>query len=540
MRALDSESLEEGRAFLQQRVAAFGLLLTAIFGMFFVWRILNTLFEDDSPSRAYLPWQALTVVAFGSMWFLCRGRSRSIGFLRATEFLGLCAAGSCAIGLSWRVSYMARPDQLLLLCMTYTLIARSIIVPSTAMRTLIYGAFFAVPFAISIYFVHRVNHDPAAFSALSDPRMHLPADTIAARWTVVGVLWWVAATAITTATSRVIYGLRQEVRDARRLGQYTLTEKLGQGGMGVVYRARHAMLRRPAAIKLLPPDRFGHEAVARFEREVQLTASLTHPNTVRIFDYGRTPDNIFYYVMEYLEGANLADVVAVGGPMPPGRVIFVLDQIAGALSEAHGIGLIHRDIKPANVYLTQQGGVPDVAKVLDFGLVKQIGPSEGEDSTVQALTSDNSFTGTPQYMAPEAITAPEAIDARSDIYSLGAVGYYLLTGQHVFSGRNIVEICSHHLHSLPAPPSQRTGQALPSDLEQLVLGCLAKAPEQRPQSARALQVALRACADARAWSEDEARRWFDAHTAQLRSRQARVTVHGPATVAIDLGLRAAG
>src|SRR5687768_1040290 len=173
-------------------------------------------------------------------------------------------------------------------------------------------------------------------------------------------LWWVACMAITTATSKVIYGLRREIRDARRLGQYTLIEKLGEGGMGMVYRAAHAMLRRPCAVKLLPPERFDDQTLARFEREVQLTALLTHPNTVRIFDYGRTADRIFYYAMELLDGASLDEIVSATGPMPAARVIHLLEQCAGALQEAHTVGLIHRDVKPANILVAKQGGAADV------------------------------------------------------------------------------------------------------------------------------------------------------------------------------------
>jgi serine/threonine-protein kinase len=307
--------------------------------------------------------------------------------------------------------------------------------------------------------------------------------------------------------------------------------------MGVVYLARHALLRRPSAIKLLPPDRFGAESAARFEREVQLTASLSHPNTIRVFDYGRTPDGIFYYVMEYLEGASLEEVVTQGGPLSAARVIHILDQVAGALSEAHGIGLIHRDIKPANIFLTQQGGVPDVAKVLDFGLVKQQHLATGEGSTVQALSTEEGISGTPLYMAPEAITAPERVDARTDLYSLGAVGYFLLTGHDVFGGRNVLEICGHHLHSEPVAPSRRVERPVPDDLEQVLLDCLHKSPDRRPHNAAALQARLRACNDARLWNEEEARQWFATHGPALRGNKERSTVSGAATIAVDLGRR---
>jgi hypothetical protein len=534
---MSSQSREETREFLQKRVARFGLMLALIFGMFFVWRVLSAVSGDDDPSIAFLPWQALTVGTFGAQWLLCRGRPRSLRFVRFLEFSGLCIAGGAATMMAWRISYVAHPDFILLLCLSYTLILRAIMVPSTARRTLVYGLLFGVPFLLSVFFIHRTKHDPSIYTLLSDPRLRLDAATIATRWTVVAGIWWIAGLAITTATSKVIYGLRQEVRDARRLGQYTLTEKLGQGGMGIVYRARHAMLRRPSAIKLLPPDKLGPESAARFEREVQLTAGLTHPNTIRVFDYGRTPEGVFYYVMEYLEGASLDEIVEETGPMPPGRVIQVLDQVAGALSEAHAIGLIHRDIKPANIFLTEQGGVPDVAKVLDFGLVKQVDRAEIEDTRVAPLTLDNAITGTPQYMSPESLTAPGSLSASTDIYSLGAVGYFLLTGQHVFTGRTLVEVCGHHLHTPPQSPSQRLGAPLPADLEQLVLACLEKAPARRPDGARSLQAALRSCESARSWSEEDARAWLDTHGKALRKRKSRASMHGTATIAVDLGVR---
>jgi serine/threonine-protein kinase len=532
--SFDTRTRDEMRALLQRRLGGFGLMFAGIFGIFFVWRLASALFGDDSPSQAFLPWQALTVATFSALWIVCRGPLRSDAVLHTLEFGCLGVAGGAATMMCLTVSYAARPDVILLLCLTYVLIARAIMVPSSARRTFVYGLVFALPFLISVYFIHRLNHDPADYTAQADPRLRLDAATLAPRWTVIGGLWWIAALIIQTATSNVIYGLRKEVRDARRLGQYTLTEKLGQGGMGAVYRARHALLRRPCAIKLLPPDKFGPESVARFEREVQLTAELTHPNTIRVFDYGRTPDGVFYYVMEHLEGAALDSIVAEAGPMPAGRVIHVLDQVAGALIEAHGVGLIHRDIKPANIFLSWQGGVPDVAKVLDFGLVKQLNQAELEGTQHQPLTETNSVTGTPQYMAPEAITAPDGVDARADLYALGAVGYYLLTGEHVFTGRSLIEILSQHLHTAPVPPSERLRGPVPKDLEQLVMACLQKSPGDRPASARELQLALRACRDVRAWGEDDARGWFDTHAESLRARRSRASLDGSQTVAVDL------
>ena len=202
--------------------------------------------------------------------------------------------------------------------------------------------------------------------------------------------------------------------------------------MGIVYRAHHALLRRPTAVKLLPAGRAGESNLSRFEREVQLTSSLTHPNTVAIYDYGHTPDGIFYYAMEYLDGMDLEELVELDGAQDPARVVHVLRQVCGALAEAHGVGLVHRDIKPANILLCERGGIPDTAKVVDFGLVKQLSTS----GVGPGVSTVNNIMGTPLYLSPEAITSPEKVDARSDLYALGAVAYYLVTGKAVFEGRD--------------------------------------------------------------------------------------------------------
>jgi serine/threonine protein kinase len=323
-------------------------------------------------------------------------------------------------------------------------------------------------------------------------------------------VWWSLTTVLATAISSVIYGLRRDVREARKLGQYTLEEKLGEGGMGVVYRARHAMLRRPTAVKLLPAEKAGEQSLARFEREVQLTASLSHPNTVTVFDFGRTPDGIFYYAMELLDGAALDTLVEIDGAQPPERVLQVLDGVAGALAEAHEIGLIHRDVKPANIMLCRQGGLYDVPKVLDFGLVKDV------SGAGVALTATATLAGTPLYMSPEAITVPDAMDARGDLYALGAVGYFMVTGTHVFPGRTPIEVCGHHLHTRPEPPSARLGRAVPRDLERLLLDCLEKDPSLRPPTATDLQRRVRECRAYGAWDSDRARRWWQDNGETLR------------------------
>jgi serine/threonine-protein kinase len=322
---------------------------------------------------------------------------------------------------------------------------RAALIPSSPRRTIIVTALFGAPTILVTTVLVPVVGGGLAWRALdSGAYPWLPATA---------AMIWGFAIITCTVISWVIYGLRAEVREARRLGQYTLEQKLGEGGMGVVYRASHAMLRRPTAIKLLLPDRAGKEALTRFEREVRRTAMLTHPNTVTVFDYGRTADGVFYYAMELLEGASLAEIVEVDGPQPGERVIHLLEQAAGSLAEAHDAGLIHRDVKPGNILVVDRGGIADLVKVVDFGLVKDVGVrARGGPTPEPALTLADTITGTPLYMAPETVTAPETVDARTDLYALGAVGYWLLTGTHVFGGHSIIEVCGHHKHSCPILP----------------------------------------------------------------------------------------
>ncbi len=331
--------------------------------------------------------------------------------------------------------------------------------------------------------------------------------------------------------------LRRRLAESINLGQYTLQEKIGEGGMGVVYRATHAMLRRPAAIKLLLKKTASENDLVRFEREVQLTSRLGHPNTVSIFDYGRTAEGDFYYVMEFLEGMDLDQLVREHGPLQPSRAIHILAQVSGALAEAHLMGLIHRDIKPANIVLTERADEPDVVKVVDFGLVKTL---ERTDSQV-GITHVDSITGTPLYLAPEAITAPDTVDGRSDIYALGGVAYFILTGHHVFDGKAVVEVLSKHLAEEPVPPSERLGRPLPADLDAVILSCLAKNRDARPASAHALRTALLACHDAQSYDVVATRRWWQEHgPSRNATRSTRQTAGFATTMAIDLHGRPLG
>ena len=304
--------------------------------------------------------------------------------------------------------------------------------------------------------------------------------------------------------SRLRQKAQHEALKARQLGQYKLDAMIGLGGMGVVYRGHHAMLRRPTAIKLLDVERTTDISIARFEREVRLTSQLSHPNTISIYDFGRTPEGIFYYAMELLDGVNLETLVAETGPLPEGRIIHLLLQLCGSLNEAHGLGLIHRDIKPANIMVCRLGGMVDVAKLLDFGLVKAV------DAQREAgLTAANAVMGTPLYMSPEAVAGnAELVEARSDLYSLGCVGYFLLTGKTVFTGASLAEIFSKHTSAEPQPPSRRLGRPVDPSLESLIMRCLAKSPDGRPGSADELAEGLARCESAGGWTTAAARTWW--------------------------------
>jgi serine/threonine-protein kinase len=271
------------------------------------------------------------------------------------------------------------------------------------------------------------------------------------------------------------------------------------------------MLRRPTAVKVLPPEKMGAKNLMRFEREVQLTSQLKHPNTVAIYDYGRTPEGLFYYAMEFLEGCTLTELVELCGPLPPARAAFIIHQAAGSIAEAHRVGLIHRDIKPDNILVCDRGGWCDMVKVLDFGLVKHIG--SGADP---ALSQANTIIGTPLYMAPEAITAPATVGTSSDLYALGALLYYLLTGRHVFEGNTLVEICLHHMSTPPVPPSVVLGKKLPPAIEELTLACLAKEPAGRPKDADEIERVLVHADGHEEWTQESARDWWDKHRVDLQ------------------------
>jgi len=324
-------------------------------------------------------------------------------------------------------------------------------------------------------------------------------------WSIFGLLLVgaVLVYVLMRLANRLQAAARRAALKARQLGQYALDDKIGEGAFGAVYRAHHALMRRPVAVKLLQTEKLTQSSAARFEREVQLTSQLTHPNTITLYDYGRTPEGIFYYAMEYLDGLTIDRLVKQYGAQPEGRVIAILRQVCGSLAEAHAIGLVHRDIKPANVFLTQRGGVPDFVKVLDFGLVKVRDVPGGAELTMAEAT-----LGTPLYMSPEAVEHSNEVDARSDLYSLGAVGYFLVTGEALFDCLTLGEVLMHQVKDLPVRPSARLGKLISPDLEELLMRCLAKNPASRPANARELDDALARCRSAADWTRELADEWW--------------------------------
>jgi serine/threonine-protein kinase len=511
-----TDDSEESRAFLQARVALFWKV------MFFIALLGSGLGALGTIAQRGLDfWVTLVGSAqSGLFWWLCGRGQWSVRASRLLESLGLVlyVTGGASIGRFVLVGVtrdraLVDPSALMMADAYVTMLQlfgtalmvgiRAALVPSRPRRTLIVTALVGIPPTVmATFFVPAENGWLRLRPLDSSVLPWLPGSA---------VVMWVFVVVTCVVISTIIYGLQAEVREARYLGHYVLEHKIGEGGMGEVYRARHGMMRRPSAIKLLRSERASDAALRRFEREVQLTARLTHPNTITLFDYGRTRDGIFYYAMELLDGANLQRIVELSGPQPAARVARILSMACGALIEAHGVGVIHRDIKPANLMLCRQGGEYDVLKLLDFGLVKQLSV-EGEAQ----LTGVSTLLGTPQYMAPESILSADSADARSDIYALGAVAYYLLAGADVFDGKSVIELCVQHLHHAPQPLAAR-GLAIPAELEALVLACLEKDPNHRPQSAAELRRKLEACAIA-PWTADDARAWWLKHQAALTAR----------------------
>lgn len=483
----------ETATLLRSRLRAVGILLTIVM---FVVLLANLTLTS-------MPVLVVRLIALASMLatcgFLYSARSLSPVLLRSSELIIFGVSGLLLVQnvVTRLVDFTDLGEEssataawyLFIAAWSVLLLTYGIFIPNTWLRALmVLMPTASIPYVI--LWLVTWQH-PRAGEALASDQTHnrVPIPFV--------------AVAIAAYGSHIIHAIRREAFKARQLGQYRLIEKLGAGGMGEVYKAEHQLLKRPCAIKLIKPgDAASPTALAKFEQEVKATAKLTHVNTVEIFDYGRTDDGTFYYVMELLRGLSLDDLVKQHGPMPAGRVVYLLRQVCGALSEAHAKGLIHRDIKPANIFVAERGGVFDIAKLLDFGLVKEM---DEEPQTKGARS--HRFSGSPLYMAPEQSQTYEEMDARGDIYALGAVGYFLLTGSPPFSGRNVLELIAAHAKTPVTPPSQMQSE-VPADLEAVLLRCLAKKPEERWTDAAALEQALWMCGCALEWDAASAARWW--------------------------------
>jgi len=439
----------------------------------------------------------LSSSVMGALWAIASLRPWSLRALGILDGGSLLLAG---VGLGLMA---AQPDEKQLMAglfaLAVTMMARAVLIPSTAMRTFCLSSIASLP----LLMVPWLFHQPAPVPGFGPGLLELLSFMNALLWSLLSV-------ALSTVMSRTIYGLRQQVKAASEIGQYTLEEKIGSGGMGEVWRARHRMLIRPAAVKLVTaralgstPGRDPELRLRRFEREARATAGLKSPHTVQLYDFGVTDDGTLYYVMELLDGMDLDTLVERFGPVPAERAIHFLLQVCASLDDAHHNGLIHRDIKPANIVVSRVSSAWDFVKVLDFGLVRLDSPKQSEDR----LTNDNDVSGTPGFIAPEVVLGSEA-DNRVDIYALGCVAYWLLTGKLVFEGPGMIKVMFDHVHTPPAPPSSRSELPIPLELEALILACLEKEPARRPASASDLQTRLQAIPLATPWTRERAERWW--------------------------------
>jgi serine/threonine-protein kinase len=505
------ESDEETRAYLQERLAvlsglmfwSFVVLLVFTFLMYFRYPKIE---PPDEDLINYMSIGGLILLAVIWRVVLVR-RTLTIEQLHRIDFFYAVCTGLSFGASAWFAQELRPSAYGCLLYASFMVLVRAIVIPSTGPRTAVTGALTFLPMTIVAIALREGQELPSWAFVVAD----LVISTIIILLATIG--------------SRIIYGLRRQVSVAMQLGQYTLDRKIGEGGMGEVYRAHHALLRRPTAIKLLIPDRIGGGTVARFEREVQHMSQLTHPNTVAVFDYGRNPEGVFYYAMEYLDGIDLEHLVEQYGPQPADRVTAILIQVCGALHEAHQSGIIHRDIKPANIILCERGAQPDVAKVVDYGLVKEITANTGESSRL--------ILGTPAYIAPEAVSDPDSVGPAGDLYALGAVGYFLLTGKRLFEGKTSVDVCVQHVTAIPVPPSKAASIHVPEGLERVIMSCLEKSPHARPTAA-ALAKLLRELPLQRDWTDDEALGWWS----EFRQREATAGTRSEPTmtITVDLGM----
>jgi serine/threonine-protein kinase len=487
---------EEERAILQRRLAMLVGIAAAVCALGQMLSVCISLYFFPEKAIFAQPFQQVSlgrIVPLLLLWWVLRHPSvrlearwlRFIDLTTIVVFSAFLALNEMVNSPNYAGSLAA------VLTVSQALMGRAVVVPSSGRRT----ALVCVLAAFASLVVQGIM--AARTSAPNLPVI-----------LAVAALWLSVSTVVATVASKIIFGLRGEAARLRVAGQYVLHEKLGEGATGVVYRATHHMLRRPAAIKLLLPGRVGKTNLEAFEREVRATARLRHPNTIAIFDYGRTGDGALYYAMEYVEGCDLQRLVETAGPLAPGRVAHLLAQILASLAEAHAQKLVHRDIKPANVMVLGRAA-PDLVKVVDFGLVRDFS-HWSDDQPVETK-----LIGTPAYLAPELVVGGDAATPASDLYAVAAVGYFLLTGTTVFQARTVRAMLELHAREVPEHPERRHGRPLPEDLSALLLSGLAKDPARRPHCTE-FRERLRQC-QLEEWTDAQAAAWWEHHARVSRS-----------------------
>lgn len=487
-----------------QRLALLCLIAALLWGVGLVMELWAIPYANGAPRN----WRAVTVSLVVGVVSLLVGayttvskapshRKADVGVLFMLFNVGAIAAIN-----TWAVPPPTRLPDLYLSWTTIAILIYSMVAPHSPRKMLTVALVAASFDPLAIWLAHLRG---------------LPTTSIAQ--TIVMVWPNYTCAAVAMLPSKVLHKFGRRLRDAQALGSYHLVERLGHGGMGEVWRAEHQLLARQAAIKLVRPELLGARTEAetqallrRFEREAQATASLSSPHTISLFDFGATHDGAFYYVMELLAGRDLESIVREFGPLPADRAVFLLRQVCHSLADAHARGFVHRDIKPANIYVCRMGLDYDFVKVLDFGLVKVKSPAP---DMATLATLDHTTSGTPAYMAPETILGDADVDRRADVYALGCVAYYLLTGHLVFEADTPMKMFMQHLQAQPVPPSHRTELPIPPELDEFVLACLEKDPDKRPQSARELFLMACACAPGPGWTHDSARSWWKVHLPDL-------------------------
>ena len=486
-----------------QRLAVFSAVAGSLwaFALFMDIAVLPAANGTGALNWRTIPVEIIAIVISTALWFVFK---RSTLSLPAKQNAGLALMLLNAVGIAtlnaWG-SVLPQPGEIHISWIAVLILVYSMIAPATPRRMLTASLVAALM-------------DPAAFTVAALAGAPTPP------LIVIIVMTWpsIACAFVAMVPSRVLQRIGRRLREAQELGSYHLIEPLGTGGMGEVWRAQHRLLARDAAIKLVRPELLGARGEAetrailrRFEREAQSTAMLSSPHTIQVFDFGVTQDGAFYYVMELLVGRDLESLVREFGPLPASRAIYLLRQVSHSLADAHARGLVHRDIKPANIYICRMGLEYDFAKVLDFGLVK-VKQSRNTDTL---STIEHTTTGTPAYMAPETILGEVEVDRRADVYALGCVAYFLLTGQLVFEADTSMKVLMHHLNTPPVPPSQRTELPIPRELDELVLACLQKDPARRPQNAGELFRMAYNCHACDGWNAEAAEAWWQVHLPEL-------------------------